>query len=388
MKRRLFFLHSWLGLVAGFGLIIIGLTGSVLVFKDELDGVLFPQMLKVDPAGRERQSFDALLSSARKAVPGYEVMGWDKASAPDRADLAYVVKHGTDTWQGITVNPYTGEVLAKPMDREDTITGWLLSFHYSFLADHTGELIAGLCAALLCLLGITGVWLYRGFWKTLFTLRWGRSARIFFSDFHKMVGITSVAFNLILGFTGAWWNLGHLIGHLLEEEHAGEEEAQKITQTYYSSTITMDALVKKAQEKIPGFSTGFISLPSAPGLGITLYGQAGEGLLTSPYGSTVMFDQQTGEVKEVKDLRQAGAWAKIEDTFRPLHFGNFGGIPVKILWCIGGLTPGTLAVTGFFMWWKRRNPPRKKKASGNAPEKSATLEEEVAELAARRVQGM
>lgn len=385
MKRRLFFLHSWLGLIAGLGLILIGLTGSVLVFKDELDGVLFPEMLKVDAAGRERMSFDALLASAKKAVPGYEVLGWDKAGAPDRADLAYVVAHGTDKWQGITVNPYTGEVLAKPMDREDTITGWLLSFHYSFLADHTGELIAGICAALLCFLGITGVWLYRGFWKTLFLLRWGRSARIFFSDFHKMVGITSMAFNLILGFTGAWWNLGHLIGHLLEEEHA-EEAPHMITRSYYANTITMENLVTKAQEKIPGFTTSFISLPSNEGLGITLYGQAGAGFLTSPYGSTVLFDQQSGEMKEFRDLRQAGAWAKFEDAFRPLHYGNFGGLPVKILWSLGGLTPGVLAVTGFFMWWRRRNPPRKKKSPLKTAAAESEAREEVAELAARRLQ--
>jgi uncharacterized iron-regulated membrane protein len=339
----------------------------------------------VDPAGRERLSYDVLLTSAKKGVPGYEVMGWDKASAPDHADLAYVVKHGTDKWLGITVNPYSGEVLAKPMERTETITGWMLELHYSFLADHTGEFIAGFCAALLCLLGITGVWLYRGFWKTFFTLRWGRSARIFFSDFHKMVGISSVAFNLILGFTGAWWNLGHLIGHLLEEEASEAAGPQMITKAYYAESLSMDGLVKKAQEKIPDFTPGFISLPSAPELGITLYGQAGDGLLASGYGSTVLFDQQTGEVKEVKDLRQAGTWAKFEDAFRPLHYGNFGGIPVKILWSIGGLTPGILAVTGFIMWWKRRNPTRKKKVRVNADAKAAPVEA-VAELAARRVQ--
>jgi uncharacterized iron-regulated membrane protein len=363
------------------------------VFKDELDGVLFPEMMKVDPAGRERLPYDALLASAKKAVPGYEVMGWDKGSAPDRADLAWVVQHGTDKWQGITVNPYTGDVLAKPLVREETITGWILSFHYSFLADHTGEFIAGMCAALLCLLGITGVWIYRGFWKTLFTLRWGRSARIFFSDFHKMVGITSVAFNLILGFTGAWWNLGHLYGHLKEDLEA-EGEAKPapppmITQSHYAASLSMDGLIKKAQTEIPGFTASYISLPQGPDLGaesgITIYGQAGEGILTSPYGSKVLFNQQTGEVKNVQDLRKAGVWAKVEDTFRPLHFGNFGGLPVKILWCIGGLTPGTLAVTGFIMWWKRRNPTRRQKVARDVSVKS-TSHEEVAELVARRTQ--
>ena len=87
MRRFLFFLHSWMGLIAGLGLIVIGLTGSVLVFRQEIDNLV---------------------------------------------------------------------------------------------------------------------------------LRWNLSARIFFSDLHKMVGISSVGFNLILGFTGAYWNLTHVVGHLLD----------------------------------------------------------------------------------------------------------------------------------------------------------------------------
>jgi uncharacterized iron-regulated membrane protein len=37
----------------------------------------------------------------------------------------------------------------------------------------------------------------------------------------------------------------------------------------------------------------------------------------------------------------------------PLHFGNWGGLPVKVLWCLLGLAPGTLGATGFLMWWNR-----------------------------------
>ena len=36
-----------------------------------------------------------------------------------------------------------------------------------------------------------------------------------------------------------------------------------------------------------------------------------------------------------------------------LHFGNFGGAPVKVLWVILGLAPSLLSVTGFLMWWNR-----------------------------------
>ena len=369
-----------MGLIAGIGLILIGLTGSVLVFKDELDGAIAPEIVKVTPSAEGRMSYDALIASARKAVPGHEVLGWDNAPADDRADLAYVVAHGTNDWKGIFVDPYTGKVQNTPTARSETLTGWLLEMHYSFLADHPGELAAGIFAALLFFLGITGVWMYRGFWKTLFTLRWGRSARIFFSDLHKMVGISSVAFNLILGFTGAWWNLSHLIGHLWMPEEA---EPAPITRQEYSEKISIDGLIKKAGEKVQGFTTNYISLPSGPNLGITLYGQTENGPLAGPYGSTVMFDQQTGELREVVDVRNGTWWTKVVDTFTPLHFGTFGGLPVKILWCLGGLTPGILAVTGFLMWWKRRKPGKMKKA---VVQRKVAPSSPVEELAARRVE--
>ncbi len=367
MKRRLFFLHSWMGLIAGLGLILIGLTGTVLVFKNELDGVLTPELVKVEPTARGRLSLDELLAAVRPAVRGYEVMGWDRASEPHRADLVWLVKHGTDDWRAVWVDPCTGEVRGRPSERKDSLTGFILELHYSFLADHTGELIAGIFAALLCFLGITGVWIYRGFWKNFFTLRWGRSARIFFSDLHKMVGISSVAFNLILGFTGAWWNLGHIISHIGEEEAA---EPPPVTGPSYATSLSLDALAAKAGERIPGYEVTYISLPAGPGLGITFYGQSSRSFLASPYGSTVTFDQQTGEIKDALDLRDSGLWAKFLDSFRPLHFGTFGGLPVKILWSLGGLTPGILAVTGFVMWWKRRRPGRKIRA--RASEKPAT----------------
>jgi uncharacterized iron-regulated membrane protein len=37
----------------------------------------------------------------------------------------------------------------------------------------------------------------------------------------------------------------------------------------------------------------------------------------------------------------------------PLHFGTFGGWPVKVLWSVFGLAPSLLFLTGFLMWWRR-----------------------------------
>lgn len=354
MRKRLWQLHSWLGLLAGLGLLVIGLTGSLLVFHEELEAGFNPELVRVEPHAAGRLPLDRLLAEAQRQLPNHEVTGWlPQYDAPHLADLLYVIERGHNEWLVATLDPYTGRLLASPRLGTTTLTGWLLDLHYTFLADHVGMLVAGLFGVLLCVLGVSGVWLYREFWRNLFTLRWGRGARILCSDLHKFTGITSVAFNLLLGFTGAYWNLTHLAGHWLN----GDPPQPVIERRLYPATLSLDSLARDAAARLPGFRGNFISLPSDPAApAVTLWGTVEpRGALTGPYGSTVVYDPQTGVHRSTFDLRAAGTWARAVDSFTPLHFGTFGGLPVKILWVVVGLTPGLLAVSGATIWFLRRN---------------------------------
>jgi uncharacterized iron-regulated membrane protein len=349
--KRLWKLHSWLGLIAGLGLLVIGLTGSALVFRAELEAIFSRDLTRVSPTPAGRLPLDTLLAEAQRALPEYEVGGWMIGKEPGWSDRIYATPFGGHEAKTATMDPSTGRLLTQPLGDRETLTGWLLDLHYALLAGHTGMFFAGLLAATLCFLGVSGLWLYRGFWRSFFTLRWGRSARIFFSDTHKMIGISSVAFNLVLGFTGAYWNLTHVIGDLIE----GHKEEIVTTRRFYAGSLSLDAMIGEAAQKLPGFRTGFVALPSAEDPDITLWGHAeSQGILRSEYSSSVIFDGQTGAFKSVSNIREAGLWAQVVDAFAPLHYGTFGGLPVKILWSLGGLAPGALAVSGFLIWWTRR----------------------------------
>ncbi len=361
MRKRLWQLHSWLGLFAGLGLLVIGLSGSLLVFHEELETLFNRELVRVEPtaAGRpdgslpNRLPLDTLLAHAQRQLPEHEITGWlPRWDEPQLADVLYVIERGHNEWLVATLDPYTGRLLASPRLGSTTLTGWLLDLHYTFFADHAGLLITGFLGLVLCLLGVTGVWLYREFWKNLFTLRWGRGARILFSDLHKFVGITSAAFNLVLGFTGAYWNVTHVIGEWI----MGEHEQQKIEQRLYAPTLSLAALTADAAQRLPDFRANFISLPSDPTApAVTLWGAVEpHSWLTSPYGSTILYDPQTGAHQSTNDLRTAGFWPRVVDSFRPLHFGDFGGLPIQILWCLAGLAPGILAISGFVIWRLRR----------------------------------
>lgn len=356
MRKRLWQLHSWLGLVAGLGLLVIGLSGSLLVFHEELEALFNRELVRVQPTAAGRLPLDTLFAHAERQLPGYEITGWlPQHDEPRFADVLYVIRHGTDDWLLATLNPYTGELLASPRLGTQTLTGVLLELHYTFFADHVGMIVTGLFGLLLCTLGVTGVWMYREFWKNVLTLRWRRGARILFSDIHKFTGITSVAFNLLLGFTGAYWNLTHVIG----EELAGLPPQPKMAGRLYGDAISFDALTIDAAQRLPGFRANYISPPYLPDGSITLWGAIEpRGPLTGPYGSNIVYDEQTGAHQTTTDLRATGLWTRIVDTFVPLHYGTFGGLPIKLLWSLGGLTPGILAVTGFLIWRSRRSKLR------------------------------
>lgn len=353
MRKRLWQLHSWLGLVAGLGLLVIGLTGSLLVFRDQVEAAANPALIRIATPNAPRLPLDTLLAHVQRQVPDYELTGWTLREPPERgyADFLYLIRRGSDQWQVATLDPTTGAVLATPRAYTATLSGWLLSLHYEFLADHAGMAVAGLLGVLLCLLGLSGVWLYRDFWHSVLRLRWRRGARILFSDLHKFTGITSAAFNLLLGFTGAYWNLTHVAGEWLHPQ----PPQPKMERPLYPATLSLDALAADAALRLTGFRPHFVSLPAAPDGGITLWGavEPRPGW-RSAYGSTVSYHATTLAHVATADLRTASVWPQVVDSFRPLHFGSFGGLGVKLLWCLGGLTPGTLAVTGFAIWRLRR----------------------------------
>ena len=357
MKKRVWQFHSWLGLICGLGLLVIGLSGSFLVFHEELDAWRLPALFRATPTPAGRLPFDTLWAAAQRALPtGEAIIGLRPASEPGRTDALYVTRPGEKDHRAVPIDPYTGALRGAPAGETETLTGWMTEFHYTFLAGTTGTVIAGLLAIALLLLGASGVWLYRGFWANFFTLRWGRSARIFFSDLHKMVGISSVGFYLILGFTGAWWNFQVVYGKLSTAPAAGPPTAPPLDLA--GENLSIDHLVVRADKALPGFRPTFLQLPPTREGDIIFYGTVPTpNPLRGDFGSRVSFNAADGALTQVVDIRRTSGWEIIADSFALLHFGTFGGVFVKILWTLGGLTPGILAVSGFLLWRARLPSP-------------------------------
>jgi hypothetical protein len=97
--------HAWLGLVTGAFLLLLSLTGTVLVFADELDRALNPALLRVTPRA-ERATYDAMLAAVRARHPDASIVAF--RALPERPDEAYTVsmRVGGRFWFA-HVDPYT-----------------------------------------------------------------------------------------------------------------------------------------------------------------------------------------------------------------------------------------------------------------------------------------
>jgi len=360
MNKLLFKLHRWAALAAFAPLLVICLSGSILVFKHEIDALLMHDTVRVVANTEGRRSLDALFSQVTAALPGHEVTGWAWFDDRERADVVYVIAHGASEWQYILLDPYRGTLLSPVLDSDSNVTDWLLSLHYTLLADGIGMLISGAFSVLLCLLGITGLWLYRHFWKRLFTLRWHARRVVAFSDLHKLVGTLASPVLLILGFTGAWWNLEH--GAMEVAEHWQEDDHPVVRGPLFSRDISLNRLLRDSHQAIAGFEATYLRLPWEPGIPIAVFGRVPTGNpLSSDYSSVVTFDAITGRRIDSSDIRTAGPVTRFEDTFRELHFGTFGGLLTRALWSVLGSAPAILTLTGLWLWWFRRSKVRRHK---------------------------
>ncbi len=360
MNKFLFKLHSWTALLAVIPLLVICLTGSLLVFKHEIDRLLMYDNVVVPDNSSQRLPMDDLLARINTQYTEHQVTGWLFHNDPQRADLVYLIANGTDTWTYLLLDGYTGTVLAEPVPLDHYITDWLLELHYTLLLGDAGLLVAGLFSIGLLILGISGIILHRKFWKNFFTLRWNKRLVIYFSDLHKIVGVIASPVLLILGFTGSWWNIDNFIHEL--QEHADGHTHYLMTERLYNEQLSIDELLKTSSRELDGFTTNYLSLPWEPGAAITAWGTVpSNNPLSSRYSSTVSFNSQTGELIGTTDIRNTGIGPAIVDSFEELHYGTFGGLTTRVLWAILGLAPLILSVTGITLWFKRSRKRRLKR---------------------------
>jgi len=346
--RKLFQIHSLLGLVTGALLLVISLSGSVLVFQEEIDQALNPDLLTVPVAG-PRLPLNGLYAQAAGRHPRAEAIRFRRLPLGEGQALEMNVAEGGKHTL-LYLDPYSGRVIGE-RQRYTFLVDWLLRLHYSLFLGEAGEIFVALLAVALVGSAATGLFIYRKYlWKVLLfrVPLTGKNWRVLSSGLHRIVGVWSLAFNVLIAVTGFYLHYPTLAAAF-----EPQEEPEPVGRLFRPS-LSLDELVVRGTRVMPGFVPVSINLPTRSGDAIVLYGSVPGSPLLSPYGNWVAFDALTGSVSEVYDLRRQSRAAQLDSALGTLHFGYYGGIAVKILYVLLGLTPAFLSLTGGLLWWRRK----------------------------------
>ena len=147
LRRIILNLHLYAGLAAALFLTILGVTGSIMVFEDQIDGWLNPQpAIRPQP---ERLSLHALQIRLEGVNPGYKVAGFRFSPRADLPLGTFLFSESLKKGMNLAVNPYSGEIIP-PTTQRNNFTGQLHQFHTHLLLGAGGQAVvgyAGVCPA-------------------------------------------------------------------------------------------------------------------------------------------------------------------------------------------------------------------------------------------------
>lgn len=355
--RLLYRIHRWTGLTSGLFVLFFSITGALAVYRAEIDRWTTPG-LALEPAGT-RAPLQAALDAARAVAPerAPELM-W----LPARLDEAIVVRlaPGVDLFR-VFVDPATARVTgtAAGENAANVIRQVHLRFYFF---GWQGRVVTGLFGVMLLISAITGAIIYAPFMKGVWQSgrRWWQlreTRQLRWSDVHKLIGITALIFNVIIGATGAVLGLENLqrfspaLGDAL---HPGPSGSYALASC--PSPLALDRVVEGAEAHMRGLTASLVSFPVGRQKHVTVSGNL-PGRLRAAGASWVTLDPCTGRVLESFDARAAAPVASAYLWMEPLHFGDWGGWALKLAYCVLGITSGVLAVSGIglaAMKWRHR----------------------------------
>ena len=341
MKKKLIFLHKYLSIIIFLPLIIVSLSGSILVYKYEIDNLILSNVLSIKKD--KIMPLDILEKNVKKSYPNYEIVGWLMKENDKLAHQIYLIKHNEKTKNLLYINQYTGELLNELKENNEYFTGFIDSLHTSLFLGERGVLLLTFMGLIFCIVAISGILIYKNFWFNIIRLRFDKSMQIYTKDMHKMIGIISSPILLIIAITGTYWTFNSSL------KVYKKEDVYIVKPYLYNQNISLDSLYKKVTKQIGKNTLHYISFPYTEKRTLTFYVKENStNILYDQYANVVKFNKDNGEIISTYKIKEENLKSKFINTFRKAHYGYYNSF-TKLLWFLTGLTPLILSVTGIML---------------------------------------
>ncbi len=360
IRRALFQVHMWMGLVLGLFLIVLTLSGAILVYDDKIAD-LFNAPPKAVTAG-QRMPISMLAAAARGVAETRGYSGQATVVLPDEVGEAAIVRFPAAPAGGsgiqIYLDPVSGQVLGTRRAGLPPVFALLHRLHGSFtLGREFGRPLVGWLGVAMLGLGVSGLvlwWPRRGQWKYAFGVRSTARGLRFHRELHGAAGIWIFLVFMAVSFSGVAITFPQTVRALVGGGAAPApgfnlREGPRVEPVADAKRIAPDAALLIAEKQVPGGAVRSVTIPAQPA-------QAYSVAMASRFGTTatVFINPYSGAVMAVRDPANGGGADSFMALQRPLHDGQGLGPVWEFLVFLSGLVPTLFVVTGVIMWWKKR----------------------------------
>jgi uncharacterized iron-regulated membrane protein len=338
--------HIWLGLAVGVPFCLMGLSGSLIVYRDAIETAARPHWMaagKVRPPSMLAEVDSQMRRRWPNAVP-------NRITFPRSPSEPYqFLIHDAAKQVHAYFDSGTGEFLGT---FELPWLDWIAGFHQNLRLPPSGRQMVGAIGIALFLSTLTGLatwFLHNPAWSNIFRVGWKAPWNRFSFDLHRATGLAANATLLTVSFTGicigfpetfrsfsevATWTQGARAAHV-------SVQPSKMKQP-------LAAYVQSAQAAVPG-QVRELRFPTSPDRPVTVRIWR-DGDNREEGSNQVHLDPATAQVVAVDTQVQWTAARKLASLPAPIHYAEWGGPLVKALWCLTGLAPTVLFVSGLSFW--------------------------------------
>jgi len=331
---------------------IVCLTGTFAVISHELDW-LFNDNLRVSSQPESEINWDLMYQNVKKRFPDSSNISIYKPLYSNFSSIVSV----NDSELGVRrvfINPYTGEVKGD-LPHYASFQRVLRDLHRYLLSPFKGLYIVGPLGIILLISTISALFFYKKWWQGFFKLRLNNGPRAFWGSLHKVIGLWSLWFLLLIGLTGTWYFAEKIIadaGVDIQEKRVLVAESTLQDNHFSETQISASKAISIAKSTIPNFTPTRLTFAPTQSDIIKIVGDT-DAMLVRSRSNSVSINPVTGEVlysRETKNHNALEVWIDIVD---PLHFGNFSGLFIKLIWFFFGLLTCVMSVSGIIIFAKR-----------------------------------
>lgn len=355
-------LHLWPSIVSGLILVFVCLTGTIIVYCDELLDFSAGKATHVS-IGKEKVTSDQILGAIHQADSNLQISEVVFFQDPSRSIRVRAFHKESEKLNFVYVNPYTAEILK--IDYTGHFFYITAHLHSNMLMGKVGGWIVTIATIIFFISSVTGLilwWPKRWTKKTRqdsFTVKWKAKFKRLNYDLHNVYGFYSLLLCFVLSLTGLIIFF-HPLGELIVGSFGGSaEHMEKVLPKVQEEKKSVDyaQLAYQSLEEHPDKKNAGIWVYGLKKVGAYDFRLGVSGLKSTENLKHVVYDRYTGKKIDVE--QPYIIHEEVENTVWQLHMGQWWGQFGKLSTFLAGIIGTSLPITGFLIWWGRRKKKKR-----------------------------